>query len=396
VSVSKGSAQAHSAPGPDPADVQVAAPQEMRTVRDSGAPASTRVSAPRGYRVASGMAEGVAKGGLLRWLKGRLPEYGPPVYRRHAYLQVLVFSVIMIMIGALWSGDDYRLGVMTTCFIYAIAAIGLYFAYSLGGLFAFSQGAFMGLGAYVSAKVGDDHGFLAGLGAAVVVTFAVALFVGLVLRKARHLYFAVAALAVSELMGLLFSNWKPLAGTASGAVSGIVPPGIAGHVFVTGHEIFWLTLVIMVVVLLLGMLVERSPARREALAAKQIPTVAQVSGVPIYKVTIMLFGFGSALAGIAGSVDAHSIGAITPDAFNVGLAINLYLMTLLGGLRSIWGPVIGAIFFVWLPEFLRPVQSYTTVVYSLLLLITIIVLPEGIVGTLSNLARKAAASVKNN
>jgi branched-chain amino acid transport system permease protein len=155
-------------------------------------------------------------------------------------------------------------------------------------------------------------------------------------------------------------------------------------------------LVIMVVVMVLGVLVERSPMRRNALAAKEIPAVAQASGVPIYKVTIMLFGFGSALAGIAGSVDAHSIGAITPDAFNTGLAINLYLMILLGGLRSIWGAVVGAIFFVWLPELLRPVQSYTTVIYSFLLLFTIILLPDGIVGTLSKLARKVVARVKSN
>lgn len=334
--------------------------------------------------------------GVLPWLKGRLPAYGPPIYRRHAYLQVLVFAVLMIGVGVYWRGDDYRLGVMTTCFTYAIAAVGLYFVYSLGGLFAFSQGAFMGLGAYVSAKIGDAHGFLAGLGSAVLVTFAFALVVGLVLRKARHLYFAIGALAVANLMGLAFSNWEPLAGTSSGAVSGIVPPGIGGHDFVSGHAIFWFTLIIMVIVMVLGMLVERSPMRRNALAVKQIPAVAQASGLPIYRVRIMLFGFGCALAGVAGSVFAHSIGSITPDTFNVGLAINLYLMILLGGLRSIWGPVVGAIFFVWLPELLRPIQSYTTVVYAFLLLITIIVLPDGIVGTISSLTRKVVARAKSN
>ncbi|MDT5026752.1 MAG: branched-chain amino acid transport system permease protein, partial [Micromonosporaceae bacterium] len=166
--------------------------------------------------------------------------------------------------------------------------------------------------------------------------------------------------------------------------------------FVTGHEIFWFTLVLMVIVMILGVLVERSPMRRNALANKEIPAVAQASGVRIHKITIMLFGFGCALAGIAGSIDAHSIGAITPDAFNTGLAINLYLMILLGGLRSIWGAVVGAMFFVWLPELLRPVQSYTTVIYSFLLLLTIIVLPDGIVGTLSKLTRKVVARVKSN
>jgi branched-chain amino acid transport system permease protein len=384
VSVSEGRAGARSVDNVDDTDISSQVPTT----------APGELNDPSAAAPAGGFVRSAS--GVLRWLNGRLPAYGPPVYHRHGYLQVLVFAVLMVGVGAYWSGDDYRLGVMTTCFIYAIAAVGLYFAYSLGGLFAFSQGAFMGLGAYVSAKVGAEQGFLAGLGSAAVVTFVVALVVGVMLRKARHLYFAVGALAVASLMGLVFSNWEPLAGPDSGAVYGIVPPSIGGREFVSGHEIFWFTLVIMVVVMVLGVLVERSPMRRNALAAKEIPAVAQASGVPIYKVTIMLFGFGSALAGIAGSVDAHSIGAITPDAFNTGLAINLYLMILLGGLRSIWGAVVGAIFFVWMPELLRPVQSYTTVIYSFLLLFTIILLPDGIVGTLSKLARKVVARVKSN
>jgi branched-chain amino acid transport system permease protein len=120
----------------------------------------------------------------LRWLRGRLPEYGPPVYRRHVYLQVVVFVILMAIFGAAFSTDSYRLGVMVTAFTYAIAAIGLYFAYSLGGLFAFSQAAFMGLGAYTSAKIGDEHGFLIGFVSAIVVSFVVALVVGLILRRA--------------------------------------------------------------------------------------------------------------------------------------------------------------------------------------------------------------------
>lgn len=332
----------------------------------------------------------------VRWLHGRLPSYGPPVYRRHSYLQVLSFAVLMVLLGLVWSGNDYRLGVMTTAFTYAIAAIGLYFAYSLGGLFAFSQAAFMGLGAYVSAKVADKHGFLSGFIAAIVVSFIVAVVVGIMLRKARHLYFAVGALAVAELMGLAFANWKFLGGKESGAVSGIVPPNVWGEDLFTAQQLFWFTLVVTCLVLFAGMLVERSPLRRNALAAKQIPMVAQASGVPVYRVTIMLFGFGCVLAAVAGSVEAHSIGSISPGTFNVGLAIDLYLMLLLGGMRSIWGAVVGALFFVWLPEWLRSAHEYGAMVNSFLLLLTIIVLPEGIVGTLFKLARKVVRRVKGN
>lgn len=324
---------------------------------------------------------------VLGLLRGRQPAYGPPVYRRHMYLEVVVFLILMVLFALVFN-DNYHLGVMVTAFTYAIAAIGLYFAYSLGGLFAFSQAAFMGLGAYTSAKIGDVHGFLTGFISAIVVSFVVALAVGLILHRAKHLYFAVGALAVAELMGLAFANWTFLVGDTSGSVSGIVPIQIGSRVYLTSTDQFWIVLVVLVLVLLASVLVERSPMRRNAIATKQIPLVAQASGVPVVRIAVVLFAYGSALAGLAGSIDAHSIGAISPDGFGVGLSIDLYLMLLLGGLRSLWGPVVGAMFFTWLPELLRPVQSYETVIYSFLLLITIIVLPDGIVGSVSKGARE--------
>jgi branched-chain amino acid transport system permease protein len=328
-------------------------------------------------------------GRLTSRIDGRFPDYEPPVYRRPLFLQILVFAVVLAAFGSLWSQDIYRLGVLTTAMTFAIAAVGLYFAYSLGGMFAFSQGAFMGLGAYVSAQLAARTGFLTGFVGAIVVTFLVALVLGTLLRRARHLYFAVAALGFAEVMVLLFRNWTPLAGDIeSGALYAIPPPSVAGYDFVDGQQVFWFMLAVTCAVLVCCALVERSPVRRNALATKQIPSVAEASGVPIYTVAILLFGFGSALAGIAGSLAAHTLGSITPDAFTVGVAINIYLMILLGGLRSMWGAVVGAFFVVWLPELLRPVQDYQTVVFSLLLLVTIIVLPNGIVGTLGDLARK--------
>lgn len=341
-------------------------------------------------------AAGLVGRAWQRWLHGRLPQYGPPVYRRHVYLQVIVFVVLMAVFGAAFNTDSYRLGVMVTAMTYSIAAIGLYFAYSLGGLFAFSQAAFMGLGAYTSAKFGDEHGFLTGFLSAIVISFVVACVVGLILRRAKHLYFAIGALAVAELMGLAFANWTFLAGDESGAVSGIVPMQIGDRIYLTAQDQFWFVLVIIVLVLVASMMVDRSPIRRYAIATKQAPLVAQASGAPVYRITITLFAYGSALAGIAGSISAHSIGAITPDGFGVGLAIDLYLMLLLGGLRSIWGPVVGAMFFTWLPEWLRSVQSYETVIYSFLLLVTIIVLPEGIVGTLGKATRGVIRRAKSH
>jgi branched-chain amino acid transport system permease protein len=333
---------------------------------------------------------------ISSWLHSRMPVYTPPIYRRRSYLHLLIFAAFMVVAGLVWHDNNYRLGLMQTSLIYAIAVIGLYFAYSLGGLFAFSQAAFMGVGAYVSARIAASHGFVMGFVSAVVVTFIVGVLLALILRRARDLYFAVGALAFAELASLAFANWHFLTDASSGQVYDIDPLSLDGHQFTSGIAVFWFLVVVVILVLFLSIWVERSPLRRNAIATKQIPMVARASGVPVFKVTIFLFAFGSALAGVAGSLEAHTLNALTPDSFAVGLAINLYLMLLLGGLRSIWGGVFGALFYVWLPEFLRPVKEYETVIYSFLLLATIIVLPQGIAGSSVALTRKVIQRVKGN
>lgn len=327
---------------------------------------------------------------LRAMVSNHLPDYAPPVYRRHYYLTIVGFALLVAALGMKWSGDPYRLGVMVNSMIFAIAAIGLYFAYTLGGMFAFSQGAFMGIGAYTSARISESNGFLAGFLAAIAVTLVVGTILGFLLRRAKHLYFAIGALAFAEVCVLLFRNWSVFTGgKGAGNLFGIDKPSIAGHEFSSSSEVYWFVLAATCVVLVIGAWIERSPVRRSGLATKEIDMVAHASGVPVYKVVIFLFGFGCALAGMAGSLSVHSIGSITPEAFAVGLSINLYLMILLGGLGSIWGAVAGAFFVTWLPELLRPVQEYTTVVFSTLLLATIILLPDGVVGSGGKLLRMA-------
>ncbi|WP_395104170.1 branched-chain amino acid ABC transporter permease [Actinomadura sp. SCN-SB] len=314
-----------------------------------------------------------------------LPGYAPPIYQRRPLVPILVFVVVAAGAATLWSENIARVAVLNTALIYAIAAVGLYFAYSVGGLFAFSQAAFMGIGAYTSAKVAGENGFLLGFVVGVAVAFLSAAVLGALLSRARHLYFAIGALAFAELMTLVLRNVTFFAGEEAGLVSGMDRPRLFGRYFETEGALFWLLLAVMCAVLVMGALIERSPLRRDALAAKENPEVARANGVRVRTIAVTIFAFGSALAGAAGSLQAHTLGFIAPETFGVGVAINLYLMILLGGLGSMWGAVVGAFFITWLPELLRPVKTYEDVVFSMLLLVTIVVLPQGIVGAASTL-----------
>lgn len=296
--------------------------------------------------------------------------------------RVAALVAILVGLGLACAEDPYALSLLTTSLVHAIAVIGLYYAYSVGGMFAFCQASMMGLGAYISTKVTGSAGFPAGVGAAILVTAAVSFGLGMLLRRAQHMYFAVGTLAVAELAVILFHNWDFLAGDRGGNVFGIPGPSFGDHELDLAQS-YWLVAGITVLVVVTGVAVNASPLRRNALAAKANPTVAEVAGVPIHASRVQILVLASVLGGLAGALQAHTLGSIAPESYGVGVAITLFLMLLLGGAGSIWGAMLGAFFLIWLPEYLRPVREYQTVIYSLLLLATIVLLPKGILGGIS-------------
>ena len=114
--------------------------------------------------------------------------------------------------------------------------------------------------------------------------------------------------------------------------------------------------------------------------------VARTVGIRVGLVRWTMFVLGSAMAGVAGALIAHWSGYVGTNSFGVGLAIGIFLMVVLGGLRSFWGPVIGGAFYVAVPEILSDFERYQGIVYGAVLLVVIIVLPEGIVGLKSRVA----------
>jgi len=96
---------------------------------------------------------------------------------------------------------------------------------------------------------------------------------------------------------------------------------------------------------------------------------------------------GTFLAGIAGSLYAHYIGFISPESFTLGESINILVMVIVGGMGTIIGPIFGAVGLTFLLELMRAFADYRMVIYGLVLMILIVVLPEGTMGGIDILRR---------
>jgi ABC-type branched-subunit amino acid transport system ATPase component/ABC-type branched-subunit amino acid transport system permease subunit len=346
----------------------------------------------------------------------RSSERRPPAFRGHPYA-VIVAVLAGLYLVRLWRTEGlaeenlFNTWLFMTCLV-----VGFWFVFGVAGQFAFSQAAFAGLGAYTAAwMTGNGHPFELACVVAVLVSVAVALGFALLVRRAEHLYFAIATLGLSEVLLLLFRSWQGF--TGGGEVTNIAPISLFGWE-VSGPDrdqrAFWLLLVLLGLLLALATALERSPVVREAMAVRDRPRVAASVGLPGVKIRATFLALGSGIAGLTGAVLVHWRGSVTTEQFGVDLGLAVFLMLILGGMRSKYGPLLGAWFYVYVEHSLRDIgdridflkdgplnavyswsenlDQYWPVVYGSLLVVVMIALPDGLIGIGSRLRRRSAGA----
>jgi branched-chain amino acid transport system permease protein len=306
------------------------------------------------------------------------PPARPPIYRRHQLAGVAVAAVAVGLLS-LMVDSAFGYGLLHSWLVFSILGLGFYLVFGVSGQFAFSQGAFFGLGAYASVWASDGRSFLWGLAGAVVVTALVALAFALVVVRSDHFYFAIATLAFSFIATVVFREFEAFT-APGGEIVGIPKPDLFGHTFDTGRSLALFLGGFLALALLLTAFIERSPLKREAIAFRDNRQVAATVGVPVLRLRLGMFVLGSTYAGVAGCLFAHKSGFISPESFSLELGIDIFLILLLGGIGSMWGPVLGAAFVVWAPEQLRFVGEYRALIYGALLVAVIVAFPKGLIG----------------
>lgn len=318
----------------------------------------------------------------------------PTIYREHRYLVwAFLILVIAVVVPRVFTSTPHQY-LVDIWLIYAMAGLGFYWVYGLAGRFAFCQTFMMALGGYfsdwVTARLGPNW-FLLSLLSSVVVTAFAALLIGLVLSRSTMFYFAIGTLAVSQVGNVVFQHTTSFSG-ANGEILNVPAPELFGHTLTSYLGMFWMLVVILAAAALLGCLIERSPLRRETVAARDNPDVARTLGIRVGRIQLVFFMLGSALGGLSGALLGSVTGSTSTDSFGTTLAIGIFLMLLIGGSESVWGPVVGAAFYVAIPQWLSGLSKWQNVIYGGLLLLVIIAFPYGIVGAIRSLSSKVRAA----
>jgi branched-chain amino acid transport system permease protein len=211
----------------------------------------------------------------------------------------------------------------------------------------------------------------------------VAFLFSLLTLRTSHFYFAIATFGLSSIGLLVIHQWPALGGSG-GQIVGIPLATWFGRTYFFPEDVFWLFLVFVVLGLVVTCMLERSAIRREALALKDNEVVAATLGVPVLRHRVATFVIGSCYGAVAGSLYAHWQTVLSTDAFGLNLGTGIFLMVVLGGLGSKWGAVIGAGFYVFVPQWLGVAVQYQQLLYGALLVVIMMAAPQGITGLLTS------------
>ncbi|MDB5557544.1 MAG: livM3 [Enterovirga sp.] len=290
--------------------------------------------------------------------------------------------------------NDYFIYVMALAFIFAIATIGLNLILGYTGQLNLAHAGFMAIGAYTVGLLTVDYGvpfwlalFLSGIVAA-----AMGFLAGIVSLRLRADYFAIFTLCVGLIIWLMIEKWDWLTHGVVGVI-GIPAPSPIGPIrFDTPLANYYLVLAVLVLALFVMDRIVHSLLGRAFMAIRNGEGLAEALGIPLMRTKVTAFVISTAYAGYAGGLYAGFVRFIGPQIASEANAFDMIAFILVGGLGTLSGPVLGAVALTWATQSLQFLQDYRLLVFGPLLIILVMFLPKGIIGTLkARQAREAGA-----
>jgi len=283
----------------------------------------------------------------------------------------------------LFATNTYIVSVMSLAFIMAIAALGLNLITGYTGQFNLAHGAFMAVGAYTVGILTTDYKvpFWVAFALAGAVTGVMGYFIGILSLRLKGHYFSIFTLCVSYIMYLLIEKWESLTHGTVGIMGIPAPTGVGSLQFDTPIAQYYLALAFLVLGTFLMSRIVNSLLGRAFMAVRNSDMLAEALGVDLMRTKTLSFVLSVIYAGFAGALYAGQVRFLGPDVANESVTFDLIMFTLVGGVGTLMGPLLGTLLVTWLTQSLQFLQDYRMVVFGPVLIALIIFLPDGIVGT---------------
>ncbi len=288
--------------------------------------------------------------------------------------------------------SGYLITLGTIIAINGIVACGLNVIVGFAGQISLGHAAFFGIGAYTAALLATKAGlsFWAALPLVVAVSALIGLLLGIPSLRVREDFLAITTIGINFIVEAIFNNFEFFGGALG---IGGIPRVELFDLKLRGTEFLVLCLFFLVVVMVVCWWLTRCWAGLACFALREEETAAASVGISPVRFKLLAFVLGTAMAGLGGALYAHFMRFISASDFAFPLSVSLLSMVVVGGMGTLWGPILGACIIGVLPEVFRPLVDYRILFYTMLLLLMIRFQPGGLLGE-NSAARQVLAKMR--
>jgi branched-chain amino acid transport system permease protein len=321
-----------------------------------------------------------------------------PSRRPRTRAALVVAGVALLLSLPFILGQGYELHLLIVAAIFTMLASSLSLIVGHAGLLSLGHAAFFGIGAYVSALLYLRLGvpMWGGIVAAGCVSAVAAFLVGALVLRVRGNRFIITTVAFAEITRIIVLNAVGLTRGQMGlpgiAAPVVTLPGIGSVDF--GHKaaFYYVALAGAALCVWTVARIVRSPIGWGLAALRENESLGESVGVSAFRHAMIAFVVGAFFAGVAGSLYAHYLNFVSPDLFLFSYTTTMLVMVVIGGKATIVGPVLGAVLFTFVAEYLRAIDQYRLVILGAILLVAVLAFPGGLTDLGARLVRRPAAA----
>ncbi|WP_228255716.1 branched-chain amino acid ABC transporter permease [Pollutimonas thiosulfatoxidans] len=306
--------------------------------------------------------------------------------------QRLGFAVITVafIAGITVFGGGYFVYLLNLVGIFALVAIGLNVLTGSSGQISLGHAGFFAIGAYAAALLSSKFGvpFWLAIPIASILTTFIGALIALPALRLKNLYLAIATLGFGIVAQKMIFEWREVTGGGAGLEVPI--PFFFGISLADGSRMTWVIAAVLAVATVAAYRIVNGRTGRALTMLSESELAAGCLGIDVARYKVIAFAVSAFYTAVAGGLYANLVRYINPESFNVNMSIMFLAMIVIGGMGSVRGAILGAAFYVLMPEAVRGFKDAPGLIFGLSLMLVVILLPGGLTSLFKARQKKVA------
>ena len=304
-------------------------------------------------------------------------------------LKYIVVAILMVLIP-LFIKDNYIMHLVIVSLVWATVVTNWNLTLGYGGMFHIAQPTFLAVGAYAagisSANFGISPWLSLFIGGFVASFFSI--LIGIPSLRVKGIYLILLTFAFHFTVAESVFHLSSITGGSMGLVVPTFELGKIEFSTVNLAAFYYLALILLTLSVILTAIIVRSNLGKALIATRDSEVLAMTCGINLFQCKLVTFTIAAFVTGVVGAFYAHYVMVIGPELFSFGLIVSGFGMIVIGGMGTLYGPVLGSFIIIFLSEFFRSVEAFRPIIVGVIIILMLIFAPKGLIYEVEKLLNK--------